>query len=209
MLTQAQSNLFTTRMSTRFRAIVRNKAGAVAMIAAAGVLGTMHLAGAATPTAGEFLSDFSTTIPDPEEVLEHPLHPMAAIYLDEHARATPDAEAIAMTHECHHAERVDQGWPSAQWYYAVDDNSRAEEEVQAYVAAESVSRRLTGVRRAFTDVQASLARSYHLNANARQLALALLEDAWASLEGDRVVPPITVAVVAHEILDGLGVGWAS
>ncbi len=206
-LSTTQAQAFTDRMAGRFNAKVVHKERNVAMLAAALALGAFGLFGPKVPKPEAFLTEFSTTIPDPEDVIANPLRPRALIALSAKARETPHGQVIVVAHECHHADVVARHWPVAQWFYLADDHSRAEEEVQAYVVTESVSRRLTGARRSLDDVLATLAGSYHLGDTAKGLARELLVSAWASLD-EGPIPPITAAIAAHEILDELGVGWA-
>ena len=198
MLTPAQAIIFRDKMTERFNARVYDKERAVAMFAAAGVLAV------AGNNPKEFLESFSTTIPDPEDVVASPLRPRSAIYLSKPARDNPDNLVITMSHECHHAFRQQKDWPASTWFYAVSDQARGEEEVQAYVIGESVSRRLTGRIRTVVSVQETLDKSYHLGAGAKKAAKALLTGAWMSLE-ENLVPPMEVAIFAHGLLDSLGV----
>ena len=207
-LTREQADAFTTRMAARFKARVVDKERSVPMLAAALTLGAVGLFGPKVPGPEAFLNDFSTTIPDPEDVIANPLRPRALIALSVKARETPHGQVITVGQECHHADVVARRWPEAQWFYVVDDHSRAEEEVQAYVVTESLARRLTGQRRPLGDVLATLAGSYHLGETAQGLARELVTSAWASLD-EFPVPPIEAAIAAHEILNELGVGWAS
>lgn len=206
-LSMNQAEDFTDRMAGRFNAKVVHKERHVAMLAAALALGAVGLFGPKVPTPEAFLNDFSTTIPDPEDVITNPLRPRALIALSAKARATPHGQVIVVAHECHHADVVARRWPEAQWFYVADDHSRAEEEVQAYVITESISRRLTGARRSLEDVLATLAGSYHLGETAQTLARELLVSAWESLD-EGPIPPLDAAIFAHEVLDELGVGWA-
>lgn len=198
MLTPAQAIIFRDKMAEKFNAHVYDKEKAVAMFAAAGVLAV----GGMNPS--EFLNSFSTTIPDPEDLIATPLGPRSAIYVSKVARDNPDQLAITMTHECHHAFRQQQNWPASTWFYAVSDYSRGEEEVQAYVAGESISRRLTGQFRTVAYYSDVLAKSYHLSDGSRKSASAMLEGAMMMIE-DNLIPPTEVAIFAHSLLDGLGV----
>lgn len=198
MLTVAQALMFRDKMAEQYKANLYDKERSIAMIAGAGVLAF----GGMSPK--DFLENFSTTIPDPESVIANPLAPRSAIYLSKTARENPDGLAVTVTHECHHAFAQQKGWPESTWFYAVSDHDRAEEEVQAYVIGESVSRRLLGFRRSQIEVQASLDKSYHLGDSAKRLTHPLLKGAWMALD-EGLIPPSEVAIFAHSLLDLLGV----
>ncbi len=120
------------------------------------------------------------------------------------ARENPDQLVITLSHELHHAFRQQKDWPVSTWFYAVSDEARGEEEVQAYVIGESISRRITGRIRTVNSVQETLDKSYHLGPGAKKSARAMLTGAWMSLD-ENLVPPMEVAIYAHELLDNLGV----
>lgn len=198
MLTHAQAIVFRDKMIERFNARVYDKERSVAMFAAAGVLAV----GGMNPK--DFLESFSTTIPDPEDLTVSPLGPRSAVYLSKAARENPDQLVITLSHELHHAFRQQKDWPVSTWFYVVSDDARGEEEVQAYVIGESISRRITGRIRTVNSVQETLDKSYHLGPGAKKSAKAMLTGAWMSLD-ENLVPPMEVAIYAHALLDNLGV----
>lgn len=213
VVTDPQAAAFTARLLAFSRARIVDKESSPVMVGASLVLG-----------GSKFREDFSTTIPDPEALLS--LESLAAtvggalgadvrgpesvIYMPRKHRELPHVRRLPLlAHECHHAWLNQQMWPREPWFYAVNSESRTEDEVQCMVVAASVQRRLTGTLPDRAALVKSLTDAYHLSPPDGPLARELLDAAWIAFDAGAGVPPTPVAVEAHRILDDLGVGWAS
>lgn len=213
VITPEQDAAFTAGLLTFSRARIEPKEASTEMLAASLVLGK------------SFREEFSSTIPDPKELLSLETlartvagaagaevgAPGSVIYMPaKHRTLPPERRLPLLAHECHHAWLNQQGWPKEPWFYAVNSESRTEDEVQCMVVAASLQRRLTGTLPDRAALVKSLTDAYHLGASDGPLAGELLTAAWWSFErGELLVPPSPVAIEAHRLLDAMGVGWAS
>lgn len=211
IITEEQAAEWTRRYLIFCNARIEPKESAVTMTAAALVLGK------------GFREEFSTTIPDPAELLTieqlaltaagavgvDVKAPPSVIYMPAKHRALPPVRRIPLLgHEGHHAWLNMQGWPKEPWFYAVSSESRVEDEVQCIVVGASLSLRLEGGLPDPAERVASLVGAYHLGASDGPLARELLDAAWLGFRHGSRIPPSPAAIEAHRILDELGVGWA-
>lgn len=211
-LTEDQYQAFQHGMLAFAKARVEEKERSEAMAAAGLFLGK------------RFREEFTTTIPDPAALLSVEAlantavgaigvsvpAPESVIYMPRKHRALrPTRRASLLTHETHHAWLNQQGWPKEPYFYAVNTESRTEDEVQCMTAAASVQRRLEGTLPDRVALVATLTDAYHLKPEDGPLAGELLTTAWWSFtDGGVLVPSTPVAMEAHRLLDSLGVGWA-
>lgn len=184
---------------------------------------SVAMTGAGLILGKKFIEDFSTTIPDPQEMLSLETlartaagalgadvrAPESVIYMPRVHRALPAPRRIPLLgHEGHHAWLNMQAWPREPWFYAVSSESRVEDEVQCIVVGASLSLRLEGGLPDPEERVQSLVAAYHLSPSDGPLARDLLKSAWAAFAAGLRIPPTPVAVEAHRLLDALGVGWA-
>lgn len=210
-ITDEQAAEWTRRFLLFCNARIEPKEGALPMTAAGLILGK------------SFVEDFSTTIPDPAKVIELEQlvltvggalgaqvgAPPSVIYMPAKHRALPHTRRLPLIgHEGHHAWLNQQSWPKEPWFYAVNSESRVEDEVQCIVVAASLSLRLEGALPDPAERVAALVKGYHLGESDGPLAKELLAAAWLGFAGGSRIPPTPVAVEAHRLLDELGVGWA-
>lgn len=210
-ISDTQAQAWTEGLLRFCEARIENKEGALPMTAAGLILGKV------------FVDDFSTTIPDPAKVIEleqlvltgagalgaNVKAPPSVIYMPRKHRELPHVRRIPLIgHEGHHAWLNQQGWPREPWFYAVNSESRVEDEVQCIVVAASLSLRLDGALPDPAERVAALVKGYHLGESDGPLAKELLDAAWLGFAGGSRIPPTPVAVEAHRLLDELGVGWA-
>jgi len=211
-ITEEQAAEFTRRYLAFCRARIEAKETALPMSAAGLILGK------------GFREDFSTTIPDPAELLTIEAlartaagalgadvqAPPSVIYMPAKHRALPAQRRIPLLgHEGMHAWLFQQGWPKEPWFYSVNTESRTEDEVQCWAVGASLSLRLTGAVPDPAAEVASLTAAYHLDpAKDPALARELLDAAVLAFRHGSRIPPSPPAIEAHEILDELGVGWS-
>lgn len=211
-ITDVQAAAWEREFLAYCNARIEPKESALAMTAAALVLGK------------GFREDFTTTIPDPAALLSieqlaltaagalgaDVKAPPSVIYMPARHRALPALRRLPLLgHEGHHAWLNMQGWPREPWFYAVNSESRVEDEVQCIVVGASLSLRLEGALPDPAERVASLVGAYHLSASDGPLARELLDAAWLAFRHGSRIPPSPVAIEAHRLLDEIGVGWAS
>lgn len=170
LVTDERARAFADFMLAKYDAKIRIKSALPMQIAAVG-FGVADLFGAnGLPGGDEFLRRYATTVG-------------AEIFIPaEMLGADTDDFMVLLTHECQHVAQFRKTGIAFEWWYVVDQETRARYEADAYAGGLAVDHRLgRALPESIDDIAPSLAASYHLRPEDVTLARGMLASHVASI----------------------------